>query len=218
MKKLAIIALFIILIIAITTGITWFANIPTKQSANASLEVSSLGGNMNVFIDGISKGEIKQSQTKQDFFNLVPGIHKIKLARTDSTVPYFEYEASVNLVNNLSSSINYELGPTSDSTQGWILDYTPKTSSENLLYIYTSEDSKVQVIDSDSKTELVSNPLQNDVYFKISLDKNYTVNITKTSYIAQTFSVFANSSSSELKNYDIVVRSKLFAIPISLDK
>ncbi len=218
MKKILLIILIALLSLVVFTCIAWISNIQTKANDNASLEISSLGGNMQIYIDEVNKAEIKQAQTKLDLFNLSAGIHKVKLVRNDTSTPYFEYETNVNLVNNLSSSISYELGPTANSTQGWILDYIPKTTSDNLLYIYTSEDAKVQVVESSSKVELPQISMQNGYFYKISLDKNYSITISKPNYIIQSFSILANSNSTELKNYDMVVRSKLFSIPVLLEK
>lgn len=207
---------FVILIFGLILSIFgfWILDFDAGVKDNASLQISSLGGNMEVYIDGKASGVIKDTQSKIDIYNLKPGLHKVRLNRINVGVGYFSYETDINLVNSLSASINYELGPTIESSQGWVLDYTPSVETASKLIIYFDKDAQVEVKRNDQVINY-ENSKESVYTYPLELDSEYIIIIQKDGYIKQEINISTKLSNKLGKN-DIILRTKLFEIPINL--
>ncbi len=179
------------------------------------LQVSSLAGELQVFVDGNSAGKVDPASSPLVVPAIDPGQHQVKLVRTaDVAGTYANFDRLVTFESGVDVVISFELGPTAEFSEGHVIYATRKLddSQDVLLSLKTNTSgAKVQVDD----ISVGDSPIAG---YKLSLDKQHKVTISKTGYDTQEFTLLpqAQSDRDKLNGYNVNVDADLFLQPIEV--
>jgi hypothetical protein len=219
MKKLVIILLSLIIAILLAIFFPWdiFDGLKDKlfdsSGEVASLKVYSLGGDIKVFIDSEEKGIVKTEDAYLEIFPIETGIHEVKLSRVSKDESFYEpLQRSISFVKGFETIISWELGPTEESSSGWIL-YAQESENKlgyAKLDITCSNDPCDVLIDDERKllTPIVSEELK--------LDKQHIFKVSKDGYQDLDFEVLSEESEDrqQLDGYELFLNVNLYEIPL----
>lgn len=179
------------------------------------LQVTSLAGEMEVFIDGISQGKTTPENSPLIIPAIEPGERQIRLQRISSVDDaYWEFNKLIKFESGVDVVISYELGPSENFSEGHVI-YTTKTPDKvdglRLNLVTNVTDAVVKIDDIDvGLTPLVSQV--------ITKDKQHTLLISKNGYEPQEFKLLPESQEDRDKvsgfNLNVIVDLFLQPIPI----
>ncbi|MBN1915978.1 PEGA domain-containing protein [Candidatus Dojkabacteria bacterium] len=186
-----------------------------KPEGMAGLTVYSLGGNMEVKIDGELKGEVNLANSPLEIHDVVPGEHKIELIRKGSQDNiYAEYFKNLNFEGNINSILSYELGPTEEYSSGYVFYAVSKGNYDalaSLSVVSRPEQAKIFLDGID-----VGNAPLRDV--KISLNQLHRLRFEKEGFESLEFEILPKEQADrdKLKDYSLAVEARLFKLPINI--
>lgn len=221
MKKFVIIFIVVVLLAVLAVFSPWKnldlslesifnINNPNSQS---SLEVSSLGGKISIFVDNVELGQTTVEEPKFVISPVSSGIREVKLQRV-SDVKYTNFVRDINFEENITTSISWENGLTDETSSGWVLEPTKNiTSQDTLIKLNFSILPLGATITMDgTKVETKS--------VDIDPAKKYEIKVEKEGYLPLSFSLFGfdDSNNENLKGYDFNLEVKLAEIPIKVEE
>lgn len=180
-----------------------------NNSNQSSLEITSLGGIINVYIDNNNLGKTSVNEQKLEIAPIVPGIHTVKLVRKDN---YYIFSKSINFVAGGKVSMGFEIGPTQNTTNGWIMIPTPKINENKNTYL-------IMNLDPPKSTILINNQKIDTTIFVVDVEKIYDIKIQKDDYLPITFQILGLSKEklNQYRNFNIELDVKLFSLPIKVN-
>jgi len=184
-----------------------------NTSETSTLEVSSLGGKLKVFLDDNEVGSTNFQDPKLEISPIVAGTHKLKLMR-DSDSIYPTYEKIILFAPGISSSISYELGLSEDMTNGWLIVPEKKviktTSTDtNITFRVLPEDATLSINGEKKDSKVV----------KLDPKTKYDVRLTKEGYLPLSFQIlgFDENKVKQSLEYEYIVDVKLGSIPLKVE-
>lgn len=156
MKKVIFYIILIISILILSSATFWnFIGGIGNNSKNALLNFKSLFGNYNIYIDEELKAEVldKQSTT---ISQITSGNHNLRIERiSNSGKIYHIFEKKIKFYPNSQVQVEWESGPTLESSNGIIKYFTDgySTTGTELDVIVFPLDAEVRIND-----EIISNP------------------------------------------------------------
>lgn len=139
MRKLFSALLIVIVLISIAFLGFWnnlysrFDDIPDNNSQNSSLLVRSIAGVYDVYFDGKKIGEVNEGEEKE-FYKLNSGNRSVKLVRkTDATEFFFVLERTLFFRPASKVVIEWEAGPSLESSEGVIRYFTDVYSPDGAI-------------------------------------------------------------------------------------
>jgi len=221
MKTKVITILIILILIALAVFSPWRnlninlgGILGIKNSTETStLEVSSLGGKLKVFLDDNEVGSTNFQDPKLEISPIIAGTHKLKLMR-DSDSIYPTYEKTILFAPGISSSISYELGLSEDLTNGWLIVPEKKviktaSAETNITFRVLPEDAILSINGEKKDSKVV----------KLDPNAKYDVRITKEGYLPLSFQIlgFDESKIKMSSEYEYIVDVKLGSIPLKVE-
>jgi hypothetical protein len=178
------------------------------------LKVYSLGGDMHVYVDDEDKGVVQEQDSYLEVFPITSGEHEVKLVREASTDGFYkEFVRRINFEKGFDTVIGWEIGPTEESSSGWIL-YAQESSVlkggvTRINLNCKPSDCNVDINDEDSLTAPISQ-------MEISLDKQYTFKASKEGFQDLEFQALPEDQEAraKLEGYELFFDVNLYRIPI----
>ncbi|MFW5702937.1 MAG: PEGA domain-containing protein [Candidatus Dojkabacteria bacterium] len=184
--------------------------------ALARVQVSSLGGELQVYINGEERGIIGPESSPFTIEDAKPGQNTIRLTRSSEVEgAYVEYEQVIELYEEVETVIAYELGPTYNFSQGHVISAFRNAAigDKTMLNVY-SEPTGVAVKLGEER--IGTTPLEN---IEVDRSSAQTLTLEKRGYEPQTISILPSEENQreKLKGFDINVDANMFLIPIELN-
>ncbi|MDD3647360.1 MAG: PEGA domain-containing protein [Candidatus Dojkabacteria bacterium] len=219
MKKIGLCLLVVVIAVVLAILLPWenigeLKNKLTGGAADyASLKVYSLGGDMKVFVDGAEKGTVLSDTTYLEIFPIEVGKHEVKLVRIASNdIFYEEFLETISFEKGFDTVISWELGPTEESTSGWILYARRNVSAVDDVKLNVESDPKGAQIKLDGG-EASYSPLVN---FALSHDKQHNLIISEEGYQTMELPILPEDEEERnlLRGYDLFLDIDLYKLPI----
>lgn len=179
------------------------------------LQVTSLAGEIEIFVDGISQGKVTPESSPLTIPAIEPGERQIRLQRTAQVdEAYWEFNKLIKFESGVDVVVSYELGPSEEFSEGHVI-YATKTTDkvDGVRLNLTSgvEGATVKIDDA----EVGQTPLVAQV---ISKDKQHTLLISRTGYESQEFKLLPESQEDrdKISGYNLNVLVDLFLHPITI--
>lgn len=183
----------------------------------AGLQVISLSGDIEVFIDGVTIGTAaKDNPLIVD--RVTPEEHLVTLRRkSDIRNAYWSFNELITFEANTQVIVSYNLGPEEEFSEGHVI-YAAKKSDLNktsvLNFEIDVEDASVQL--DDIPTQRIT---ERKLTETLNFDKQHRVVITKNGYESLEFLILPEKQEERnlLKDYDINVKVRLAALPVKVE-
>ncbi len=186
-----------------------------KPSGFAGLTLYSLGGNMEVKIDGESKGEVNLANSPVEIGEIIPGEHDLELTRKGSEEQgYTRYFKRLNFVDSINSIISYELGPTEDYSSGYAFYAVSKNNFDGQASLSVNSKPENAKISLDGVP--IGNAPLSDI--KIALNQTHKLKLEADGYEPLEFELLPTEQADrdKLQDYSLAVEVRLFKIPIDI--
>lgn len=187
---------------------------PPKQIGG--LQVTSLAGELEVFIDGQSRGKVNTETSPLLIPAVTPGERQIRLVRTSQvTGAYWEFNRLIKFESGVDVVLSFELGPTEEFSEGHLIYATKNNElTENLLLAVNSGVDGAEVLVDDLRAG--TTPLAGYV---LTRDKQHRVVISAPGYETQEFTILPEDQTQrdKLKGFYLNVDVNLFLLPIAVD-
>lgn len=181
----------------------------------SSLNIKSFEGDLEVYIDNELQGTVGEDDGFLEISPLKEGEHTVRLQRPQSESDFFNvFERRLNFENNADVVIGYDLGPTSEFSEGHILSARKSftVGKDPVLDIVSPlEGVNVKLDGSDiGKTPLRSIP--------ISINSKHTLSFAKDGYDTLEIEIFPDSQEDRNKLKDLVLNLEvnLFLKPVDI--
>lgn len=181
----------------------------------AGLEVYALRDGFDLSIDGANKGQVVASDGVFLEPQIGGGFHTIKLEKQDSD-GYYIFEKTINFVDGFNVVVAYELGPSKEFSQGYIM-YVASNSvieGDNVAYL-TIESAQDDVDVSINSQSVGKTPLNN---LELDLGSTQILRFTKPGYEVLEFSILPEDkvAREKLKGHELKLETSLFLVPIDI--
>ena len=179
----------------------------------ASLKIYSLGGDMEVYLDDESKGIVRAQDSFLEVFPIEVGEHSVKLIREESEGEFYPgFKRVILFEKGFETVISWEIGPTYDSSSGWILYAKKMVGDEDYAYLNIRcepEDCSLQENDGDNMEAPISD-------LELSLDSRHSYRVSGYGYQDLEFQILPEEEEARLKlgGYDLFLEVNLYKIPI----
>ncbi len=180
-----------------------------RSSDMSSLKVYSLGGNMKVFIDGKDRGTVSQEDTYLEVFPITIGDHEVKLVREESGQDFYpEFKREIYFENGFDTVISYEIGPTDDSSSGWLLYAKASDGGDEKAHLHMSSGAEDLTVEIDN-TKVKDLPGET---YELSLEKQHSVKVSSKGYQTLKFLILPEDEEGRnaLKGYDLYLDVNLY--------
>ncbi|MBL8014947.1 MAG: PEGA domain-containing protein [Candidatus Doudnabacteria bacterium] len=179
------------------------------------LQVTSLAGEVEVFVDGISQGKAVAEQAPLIIPAVEPGERQITLKRASTVIgAYWEFNRLVKFESGVDVIISYELGPSQDFSEGHVIFATK--SADKFEGVKLNLDSPVAgaAVFLDD-VEIGQTPLRAK---SISIDKQHTIKVVAEGYETQEFKLLPEDQTNrdKISGFDLNVTVDLFLQPITV--
>lgn len=225
MRKLLTLIIIVVVMLLLALWSPWrYWNFDLTQligvrtpDAVGGLQVSSLAGEISVYLDQATDPIVT---VKPGDTGIVPGVspgqHQIRLVRKGSfDDSYWELNRLINFVAGVDVIIAYELGPTSEFSEGHILSASKRAggasnTAEVYLNVTTNADDVDIFIDGIS---VGKSPLKD---YRLSTTEQHRIILTKEGYEKQEFLLLPESQEDrdKLNGMDLNVEANLFLQPL----
>ncbi len=189
-----------------------------KAPLISGLQVYSLSGEIEVFVDGESKGSVTTEESPLIVDNIEPGEKLVRIQReTEVPSAYTSFNQLVDFEENTDIVISINLGPTEDFSE-WHIIYPDKKDNaneqSNLNISVNTEDTEVSL----DGVNLSFDDNHNATY-PITLDKQFNLKIFKAGYEEQEITLLPETQGDrdKLKDYDINVDVHLMLQPLIVE-
>ncbi len=189
-----------------------------KPDSIAGLQVFSLSGELEVFLDNASMGNVKVENSPLIIDKVTPGEHLVALKRVSPTPDsYWEFGKIIKFEESTTAVISYNIGPEEEFSEGHIIYAVrkPDTGSQTQLTLTTNITGVNFQFDS-VQPEIVSG---NTITLPLNLGEQHKIRITKSGFEPLEFTILPESQEDrdKLKNYDINIEAKLMYQPVTVN-
>lgn len=180
------------------------------------LQVTSLAGEIEVFIDGVSQGKAVAEQAPLIIPAVEPGERRISLKRISTvTGAFWELNRLVRFESGVDVVMSYELGPTADFSGGHTIFATKSNAAfegVKLNLVAAVNEAAVELDD----VEIGLTPLTEKL---IDISKQHKLKISKAGYEAQEFTLLPAEQvdRNKINGYVLNVLVDLFLQPLTID-
>jgi len=211
LKRIIIIIILLVLLIILAVVIPWreFININSDDKPSL-LKIYPLKGDIDIFIDDEFKGTVFESDVYGEFFPLKNGYHKVKIEKNSNKEFYTFFEKEIWFEGGFDTVISWELGPTYESSSGWIL-YSKKGSDDKKTILnLVCEPKNCDILVNEEK---LNSPINS---YEINRDNQYHIKASYPSYYPLEFNLLPedNVLREELEGYELFVEVKLYQYPL----
>lgn len=226
MKKFAVILIILVLCTLIGLWSPWRSiniDLPqlfgiSKQDLKSGLQVYSLSGNIQIYVDNQLKGEVTPEESPYFVDNIDPGQHLIKLERkSEKESAYWTFNKLVTFEKGTNVVVSYNLGPSEVFSEGHIIyavnkDYTKTETSINVLLNI-----------NEFNIQFDSLPIEkisfNEYSSLLDLTRQHSIKLSKPGFEQLEFVILPSSQEErdKLKNYNIMIEAHLMYQPVNVE-
>jgi hypothetical protein len=163
-----------------------------KPEEISGLQVYSLAGELDVYLDGELKGTSSADRSPLILDNVLPGDYLLTIKRkTQIRGSYWEFNKLVSFIPGTSVVISFNLGPEKEFSEGHIIYATEKVDQ--------NAESKLNILlEVDNPKVLINNievPRINEYLYSmnVQIDNIKTITIEKDGYDTLSFTIFPES-------------------------
>lgn len=182
----------------------------------ARLQLSSLGGELEVSIDGEKKGSVGPEGSPFLIEDIQPGRRVVKLSRVASgNAEYAVLERVLDFSAEVDTVIAYEIGPNQNFSEGHII-----TAKKNFL---APNDTVLSVETQPDEVEILLNGnsigMSSLSGIKLNLEGENKLVLRKPGYEEMQISLLPEDTAARNKliGYEILVEANLFLLPIRIE-
>lgn len=226
MKKILFATLTIVVLVLLAIWSPWLrwnidlANIfgVSKPDSISGLQVSSLAGEIEVFIDNNSVAKVTPDISPFILDRVTPGDHLVTLKRTGEFADsYSTFNKLITFEENSAVVIGYNIGPDEVFSEGHII-YTTKKENSN-------SDSKLNITVNTKDFNLTFDGLpvekveSNTKVMSVDFSRQHEIKIGKSGYESLVFTLLPEMQSDrdKLKNSDFNVDIQLMLQPVEVN-
>lgn len=189
-----------------------------KPDSIAGLQVSSLAGELEIFLDGKSAGKVTPETSPLFLDRVEPGEHLLAIKRTgDFAGSYAAFSKLVDFIAGSSVVIAYNLGPDEQFSEGHIIYATKKTvdAASSKLDINLSLEDFNFSIDNLPSERITGKHLS----VNLDLNSQHQVKISKTGYESLEFTILPETQEDrdKIKPFDLNIDVQLMLQPVEVD-
>lgn len=185
---------------------------------NSSLQVFSLAGEIEVFIDNQIVGSAKFNEGALIVDKITPGERLIKLSRkSELQNAFWEYQKVVTFEEGTTVVLSYNLGPSKIFSEGHLIYAIKKidSSTQTKLFTTINVSDAIMKINNFNPAEVKGNKTS-DV---ISLENQLSIEINKIGFEPLTFTILPNQREEreKLAKFDIGMEVQLMVQPLKVE-
>lgn len=190
-----------------------------KPDPISGLQVFSLSGELEVFLDNKSYGKVKVETSPFILDKVSVGEHLITLKRTSSIKnAYWNFNKLVTFEQGTNVVISYNIGPSLEFSEGEVIYAIkkPDLTKASQLNINTNiSEPNIQLDNAQPQRVRGSSSYSQS----IALDTQHKVKISKQGFESLEFTVLpeSNDDRNKLKDYDINIDSQLLYQPVEVN-
>lgn len=226
MRRLAILIVIVVTLILIGLWSPWRGiNIDfsglfgiAKQESQSGLQVYSLSGTLQIYVDNELKGEVTPEESPFFVAQIVPGEHLVKLSRkSDTPNAYWDFNKLLQFEKNTNVIISYNLGPEEPFSEGHVIYASEKedlTKQTRLSVNANTEGFNIQ-FDTLPIEKVSFNEYQTD----LDLTRQHTIKLIKNGYETLEFVILPSTQEErdKLSIYDLIIDSQLMVQPVTVE-
>jgi hypothetical protein len=221
LKKIALIVVFVIITLSCALWSPWqYWNFSIAELVGVEkprefgrLQVSSLAGEVEIFVDNESRGTVGPEGSPFLIEDVEPGKRLIRLERvSDHSEAYINFERLIEFYKGTDVVVAYELGPNEEFSEGNLISAFKNVvnGDKAKLNVYTKPEKVRVTLDGSfiGETPIEAKDLDLNGVHKLKLEK--------TGYEPQEISLLPEEEEgrANLKGFDLNVEANLFLIPI----
>lgn len=226
MKRILFVTLFIVALVLLAIWSPWLSwNIDLanffgvkKPDAIAGLQINSLAGEMEVYVDSQSISKVTPESSPFILDRLAPGEHLITIKRTgEFASTYSTFNRLLTFEENSAVVISYNIGPDEVFSEGHVIYTTKKEnlSGDSMLNIninvedfnFTYDGMPLEQVNGKSKS------------IPLDFNSQHSIKISKTGYESLEFSILPETQTDrdKLKGSDLNVDVQLMLQPVEVN-
>lgn len=221
-KKLLVLIIFIVLTLLCALWSPWnYWDISIAQLAGvqkppefARLQVSSLAGEVEIYVDDESYGSVGPEGSPFLIEDIKPGKRLVRLERRGDG-KYINLERLIDFYTEVDTVIAYELGPNTQFSEGHFITAFKNAVNRDKVKLNVFSEPNGSTVFLDGK-ELGKTPLEN---IELDITKVHQLQLKKDGYEPQSVSLLPGDEEDRksLKGFDINVEARLFLLPLRVD-
>ncbi len=223
LKKFVVVIIIVVLAVICAVAAPWqnwnitifsFLGLaPPTQLAR--LQVTSLAGELEILVDGQTKGSVGPEGSPFIIEDIEPGQRLVKLVRVSETDgAYTAFERLLNFNQDIDTVIAYELGPTEEFSEGTVITAFRSFSNDQRTTL------NIETSPGDVKASLNGQDigLTNLEGIEIDISNIARIKLEKQGYETIELNLLPEDSAQreKLKGYEIQLEANLFLIPIRI--
>lgn len=186
------------------------------QTDFAQLYLSSLGGELEVSVDGEKKGSVGPEGSPFLIEDIEPGRRVVKLARVpNGNAEYISIEKVLDFSSDVDTVIAYEIGPSLNFSEGHIITARKNFLSPNATTLnVVTQPNEVEVLLNGNS--LGQSPVNN---VSLNLGGENRLLLRKPGYEEMQITLLTEDAAEreKLVGYEIFVEANLFLLPIRVE-
>lgn len=188
-----------------------------KPDSIAGLQVSSLAGDIEIFLDNQSVGIVNPQSSPFFLDRVAPGEHLLSIKRPGEFAnTYATINRLINFEQNTTVIIVYNIGPHELFSEGHII-YATKKGSQNqnsTLNIKVNTSDFLFGFDTDALERISTNNLTRI----LDLSTQHKISLSKVGYESFEFTILPDNQSErdKLKNFDLNIEISLMLQPVEV--
>lgn len=226
MKRILTITLIFVALVLLAVWSPWLRwNIDlgaligvTKPESIAGLQVSSLAGELEIFLDGHSEGKVTPENSPYFVYRVEPGEHLLTIKRTGEFADtYSDFSKLIDFITGSTVVVAYNLGPDEQFSEGHIIYATKKgvESSNSKLNINVSTENFNFSIDGVPAERITGE----NVSTNLDLNSQHRLKISKTGYEPLEFTILPETQEDrdKIKFFDLNIDVQLMLQPVEVN-
>lgn len=189
-----------------------------KPDSIAGLQVFSLGGELEIQIDGKEIGTVTPEKSPFFYDTVTPGERMVSISRkSDIPNQFWTFSKLITFEEGNTVASSYFIGPSQEFSEGHFIFATRKTDANaqsKLNITLNTEDAQIQV-DSIEVANFTKNKYTTD----IDLNGQKKIRIFKPGYETLEFTILPESQDErdKLRNYDLNLEAQLMILPVTVE-
>jgi len=189
-----------------------------KPESISGLQVFSLGGELNIQIDGKDVGSVTPEKSPFFYDTVTPGERMVSISRkSDSPNQFWTFSKLITFEEGNTVVSSYFIGPSQEFSEGHFIFATKKTdlnAQSKLNVTLNTEDAQIQV-ESIAVDKFTKNKYTTD----IDLNSQKKIRIFKPGYETLEFTILPDKQEDrdKLRNYDLNLEAQLMVLPVNVE-
>lgn len=189
-----------------------------KPDSIAGLQVFSLGGELEIQIDGQILGTVTPEKSPFFYDTVTPGERMVSISRKSETPnSFWTFSKLITFEEGNTVVSSYFIGPSQEFSEGHFIFATKKTdlnAQSKLNISLNTDDAQIQ-IDSIAVEKFINNKFTTD----IDLSSQKKISIFKPGYETLEFTILPDQQEEreKLKNYDLNLEVQLMVLPVNVE-